>query len=262
MEIVGLIPAGGVAERLGRLPCSKEVLPLFKHQGKLKVTSEHLINYYQLAGITEIYFIIRKGKWDIPQYFGDGTELKVNIGYLTMNLPYGTPFTLNQAYPFVKDKMVAIGFPDILFEPEDAFSEIKSKLINSNAELVLGIVPQDNYLKSDMIEFNTDRTIRNIVIKQNRPDLKYSWFIAIWKPGFSEYMNHFLNIFIKNHPDGKLPGNENIPRELYVGDVIQGALASGMKLDYVLFEKGNYIDIGTFDDLNKVIKTKREVNGK
>lgn len=255
MEIVGLIPAGGVAERLGKLPCSKEIMPLFKNSGKIRVTSEYLIHYYKLAGIKHIYFIIRKGKWDIPQYFGDGAEHEVNIGYLIMNLPFGTPFTLNQAYPFVKDKLVAIGFPDIIFEPENAYAEIKSKLLNTKAELVLGIAPQDNYLKSDMIEFNADRSIRNIVIKQNRPDLHYSWFIAIWKPGFSEYMNKFLNDFKDKYPDGKIP-IEGISRELYVGDVIQSALADGMKAEYVQFEKGSYLDIGTFDDLNKLILNK------
>jgi glucose-1-phosphate thymidylyltransferase len=253
MELAGLIPAGGLAERLGKLPCSKEVLPYKDASGRMMVISENLINYYRLAGIKNIYFIIRKGKWDIPEYFGDGSAWGVNIGYLAMNLPYGTPFTLNQAFPFVRDKIVALGFPDIIFKPENAFEAIKSKLLNSDAEIVLGIAQTDNYLKSDMIEFKEDRTISNIIIKQNRPDLKYSWFIAMWKPAFTEYMNQFLEHFLKKHPDGRISTEEGTSREIYVGDVIQHALSEGMKPDYVIFENGTYLDIGTKDDLRKFI---------
>jgi len=253
MEITGLIPAGGLAERLGKIPCSKEVLPYKNDSGKMMVISENLINYYRLAGIKNIYFIIRKGKWDIPEYFGDGSAYGVNIGYLVMNLPYGTPFTLNQASPFVKGKIVALGFPDIIFKPENAFDEIKSKLPGSDAEIVLGIVKTDNYLKSDMIEFKDDKTIGNIIIKQNRPDLKYGWFIAMWKPVFTEYLNQFLGLFLKKYPDGRLITEDGISREIFVGDVIQNAMSEGMKLDYVIFENGTYLDIGTKDDLQKFI---------
>ncbi|HJX70702.1 MAG TPA: sugar phosphate nucleotidyltransferase [Bacteroidales bacterium] len=253
MKITGLIPAGGLAERLGKLPCSKEILPYTSDAGKTMVISENLISSYRLAGITHIYFIIRKGKWDIPGYFGDGTDHGVNIGYLTMNLPYGTPFTLNQARPFVKDRIVALGFPDMIFKPEDAFGTLKTKLSDSNAEIVLGVAATDRYLKSDMIEFNNDKTIRRIIIKQNRPDLKYAWFIAMWKPAFTEYMNRFLELFLNKHPDGKILSEDGTPREIYVGDVIQNALSDGMKLDYHLFRNGSYLDIGTMDDLQKLI---------
>ena len=65
--------------------------------------------------INKVYFIIRKGKWDIPEYYGSGENHTMDIGYLMMNQPYGVPFTLNQAYPFVKDSLIAFGFPDIIF---------------------------------------------------------------------------------------------------------------------------------------------------
>ncbi len=253
MKITGLIPAGGLAKRLGKLSCSKEVLPYTDDSGRKKVISENLIRYYQLAGITNICFIIRKGKWDIPAYFGDGLSHGVNIGYLLMNLPYGTPFTLNQAYPFIRDRIVALGFPDIVFKPENAFETLKKKLSDSKADIVLGLAPTERYLKSDMIEFKQDGTISSIIIKQNRPDLKYSWFITIWKPAFTEYMNRYLGLFLKKHPEGHFTAEDGKTREIYVGDVIQSALSDGMKTDYHLFAEGNYIDIGTKEDLQKFI---------
>lgn len=41
-----------------------------------------------------------------------------------MRLPFGAPITLDQAYPFVHDKIIALGFPDIIFKPDDAFGKI------------------------------------------------------------------------------------------------------------------------------------------
>ena len=80
MEIIGLIPAGGQATRLGKIPCSKEIFPLMKNkpanedEAGIKVISEYLINSYRIAGINNIYFILRRGKWDIPSYYGDGKD--------------------------------------------------------------------------------------------------------------------------------------------------------------------------------------------
>ncbi len=245
MKFVGLIPAGGFGSRLGNLPFSKEVFPEMSSQGEISVISSNLIRYFKQASINNIFFIIRKGKWDIPNYFGDGTLLGVNIGYLMMNLSYGTPFTLNQAYPFIKDCIVGLGFPDIVFQPEDAFVHLRDKLLKSKCDVVLGVVPYGEYLKSDMIEFGDDGKISDIVIKQNRPDLKYGWFIALWRPSFTTYMYNYLDGFLRENPSGRINSQEGVLRELFVGDVIRSAISSGMDVDYVLFPEGNYIDLGT-----------------
>ncbi len=251
MEIIGLIPAGGVASRLGRIPCSKEIFPIHftNTNDSISVVSENLIHCFKKADISTIYFIIRRGKWDIPNYFGDGSQNEVNIGYLMVNLPHGTAFTLDQAQPFVKDKIVALGFPDIFFEPGDAYAKIIDKLRNTNSDLVLGIFPIENYLKWDMVEFDENSKVKNIVIKQDRPDLKFGWTIVVWKPSFTEFLHSFLKEFILQNPDGMFKIKNNAIRELYVGDIIQAAISKGMHVDYVKFKDGSSLDIGTPDDL-------------
>ena len=255
METIGLIPAGGIASRLGKSPCSKEIFPVkITGNDKISVVSENLIRYFKLGGINRIYFIIRKGKWDIPEFYGDGSSMDINIGYLIMNLPYGTPFTLDQAYPFVRDKFVALGFPDILIKPENTYAALSEKLSGGDSDVVLGLFPITTYLKWDMVEFDETKKLKNIIIKQDRPDLKLGWTNAMWKPGFTEFMHKYLKEFINKNPDGMLRLQDNSVRELYVGDVIQEAILQGMKADYVVFENGTSTDLGTPDDLKSYMQ--------
>ncbi len=252
MDIIGLVPAGGTASRLGKLPCSKEIFPIRDKSGKVTVLSANLLHYYHLAGIQEVLFIIRKGKWDIPEYFGDGSDYGMNIGYLMMNLPYGTPFTLDQAFAFIRGKIVALGFPDILFEPENAFVPLKEKLLSGQADVLLGVVPCPQYLKSDMIEFDDAGQIKVIVIKQIRPDLKYGWFVALWRPSFTLFMHDYLIRLIRSGSQGKIIQHDGSLREVFVGDVILDAMNTGLKVDHLIFEEGYYQDLGTGDELYKI----------
>jgi glucose-1-phosphate thymidylyltransferase len=250
MDFHGLIAAGGVASRLGALPCSKEIFPLANQftNDRIKVVCDKLISYYQTANIENVHFIIRKGKWDIPQLLGDGAEMGVNIAYHIMNLPYGTPFTLDQAYPFIKDKNIAMGFPDIVMEPVDAFSILKEKLLKSDADVVLGLFPIEFYWKWDMIEFEGDK-VKDIIIKGKRSDLKYGWSNAVWQPAFTEFMHNFLKEFVTKNPKGKKILKDGSQREVYVGDIFIEALKKGLEVDYVIFENGFTSDIGTHEEM-------------
>jgi len=252
MEIIGLVPAAGIASRLGKLPYSKEIMPLPGMKDKASVLSGNLVRYFRQAGINNLYFIIRKGKWDIPEYYGDGTSFGVNIGYLMMNLPFGTPFTISQAIPFIGDKIVALGFPDILFEPENAFEKLKTRFLETDSDLILGIVPSAHYLRSDMIELDGYGKIKDIVIKQNRPDLNHSWFIALWRPAFTFFMKDQLDRVLAQNREGRITLPDGSTRELYMGDIIREAIVIGMKTDYILFREGYYRDMGTWEELHKL----------
>lgn len=98
-DVVGLIPAAGKAERISPLPCSKELWPIgfqkLNGQSPLrpKVACHYLLEKFQRASISHAYIILRKGKWDIPGYFGDGHLVNMHVGYLIMGAPFGPPFT-------------------------------------------------------------------------------------------------------------------------------------------------------------------------
>lgn len=255
MEIVGLIPAAGQATRLGKLPCSKEILPVYYRDkpDQISVLSSHLIKAYQLAGIKQVHFVLRKGKWDIPQYYGNGAEFNMHFSYLIMQYPYGVPFSLNEAYPFVKDKIVTIGFPDIIFHPVDGYKRIYDRLVSSKADVVLGLLRPKNKTKWDMVDLDENGNITDIVIKQKRQDLEYGWAIAIWKPSFTEYFHKQVEDAIQNGNEGKTRSQDGTYRELYPGDIILNAIHEGFNVQSVIFEDGKATDLGTLKELNGFI---------
>lgn len=255
-EAIALLPAGGQATRISPLPCSKELYPIgFRYQedGSLrpKVVSQYLLEKMQQAGIRKAYFILRPGKWDIPAYFGDGTSLDMHLGYLTVHLPFGVPYTLDQAYPFVKHAIVALGFPDILFQPEDTFTRLLARLKSGSADVVINLLPFEHPHKGGMVDFDSLGRVRQIIEKPAQSNLRYSWCAAVWQPTFTQFMHQYLVAI-----EEKRSHNNSVElqrREIPIGDVIQAAIDNGLRVEAEVFDGAPYLDIGTPADLVQAV---------
>jgi len=258
-EIIGLLAAGGRAARLDPLPCSKELYPVGfgpvdqDHRLKPKVVCHYLLEKMRLAGTKKAYIVLREGKWDIPAYFRDGKMLDMNLAYLIMDLPHGVPFTLDQAYPFIKDAVIAFGFPDIIFQPDDAYVQLLSRQKESNADIVLGLFPAHQPHKMDMVDLDDNGKLREIQIKPKETHLRYTWIIAVWTPSFTHFMHEFVSAFIEKGENGHFENTEEKHQELYVGHVIQAALGADIRIDTVIFPDGKCFDIGTPKDLIETV---------
>ncbi|WP_018478607.1 sugar phosphate nucleotidyltransferase [Pontibacter roseus] len=255
MEIVGLIPAAGKATRLSPLPCSKELLPTgfepHPNTGEPhpKPVSKYLLELMREAGARQVYLVLRKGKWDIPQYYGDGSQLGLHLAYLIMHRPYVTPFSADQAYTFIQGKQVVFGFPDILLSPPDALKRMLERLQQHQADVVLGVFPVEQPHKWDMVELGEDGTVEHIVAKPAVSNLRYGWALACWGPAFTEFMHEHLQ-----------KGEEQIITtgrtiELSMGAVMQAAIDNGLRVQSVCFDDGSALDTGTPEDLRKAIRS-------
>ena len=259
-ELIGLLPAGGKATRISPLPCSKELFPVgFRpvdqdQSLRPKVVCHYLLEKMRLAGVARAYVILRKGKWDIPAYLGDGTMLNMHLGYLILNLPFGVPYTLDQAYPFVQDAMVVFGFPDIVFQPDDAFVQLLDQQSESNADIVLGLFLAHNPHKMDMVDLGAEGQIRKIEIKPIHTHLSYTWIIAVWTPKFTRFMHEYVLSGQGTKIKYKADANTEKQKEVFLGDVIQSAIQNNLRIDTVLFNEGNYLDIGTPEDMVKAVQ--------
>ena len=260
-DVIALIPAAGQGQRIAPIPCSKELYPIGFYWDAVnqllrpKVVIHYLFERLRLAGISKAFVILRDGKWDIPSYAGNGARWGMHLGYLMVDESYGSPYSLDQAWPFVQNVRIALGFPDIIFSPENAFVKLLRRQEQSGADVVLGLFPSDRPQKMDMVDADDRGHVRAIVIKPQRTKLRYSWMIAVWTPAFTQFMHDYLAHKIDllktaNHTSDAV----RVVEELYVGDVICAAMSSGMRVESETFSLGNCIDIGTPKDLERAIR--------
>lgn len=248
--VVGLVPAAGRADRLGALPCSKEIFPVgFRDDGgarRPRPVCEHLLEAFREADVRRAFVLLRKGKWDVPALLGRGLDPggadALHLAYLALDATASVPETIDCAFPFVAGHSVALGFPDILFEPRDAFRRLRERQAESGAPIVLGLFPADRPEKTDMVELDDAGRVRRLVIKQAGTALRFTWSIALWQPELTRYLHDFL---ARREPSGE--------RELYLGDVLQAAIDDGFAAEAVAFEGGSYLDVGTPEDLERAV---------
>jgi glucose-1-phosphate thymidylyltransferase len=211
----------------------------------------------RLTGVTKTYIVLRPGKWDIPAYLGDGEMLNMHLAYLMMHLPFGAPYTIDQAYPFVRDALVAFGFPDIIFKPDNAFVKLMERQTETNADIVLGVFPVNKPQKWDMVDIHDDGRIEQVLIKPIKTDLQYTWIIAVWTPAFTHFMHKYLSTLQEVREQANTGSNVSEQRELYVGDVIQAAIDNNLQVEGVIFPDSTCLDIGTTEDLVKAVYNMR-----
>ena len=260
-KIIGLLPAAGQGSRISPLPMSKELFPVgfqtLAEKGlRPKVVCQYLLEAMGQAGVQEAFMILRPGKWDIPAYLGDGSQLDLRLAYLTVHVPFGVPFSLNQAYPFVQDAIIAMGFPDILVSPTDAYTRLIAYLQNSQADVVLGLFPTEQPDKVGLVDFDQEGVVLGIYEKSQLTHLRYMWAIAVWRPSFTEFLHQFVETKQKALIGEKSPVLlKEFPayRETPIGDVMVSAIANNLRVEAVPFEAGHYLDIGTPENLVKAV---------
>jgi glucose-1-phosphate thymidylyltransferase len=245
-EVVGLVPMAGQATRMSPLPMSKELFPISMQPTpsglRPRVASHDLLESMRGAGIRRAFLVLRPGKWDIPGYYGDGAALlDMDLAYLVARFAYGPPYSLDAAYPFVRNAVVATGFPDILFTPAGAFGAILERQSRTQADVVLALFPWNQPTPEDMVDVDENGIVRAITLRQAMPGLRYTWVLAVWSPAFTEFMHSYLESCTRS--------GEALRQELTLTHVMRAALSDGLRVEGVGFPDGEFLDIGTPEGL-------------
>jgi len=244
-NIVGLIPAAGQAKRISPLPGSKELFPIgFKEvhidghiQVQPKVISQYLIDSMFTAGASKIWMVLGRGKWDIMQYYGDGQKFGGPIAYLLMERLWGMPYTLDLVYPWLDNEIVIFGMPDTIFTPKDVFEKLLNRFRAMQVDVVLGIFPTNAPEKLCPVKMDDTGRVIDMSDKPSEPLIHNSWGCACWSKNFSEFMHKHLNAHTPTQ------------QEITLAQVFRAAIKNGIVIHGLLFSEGEYIDIGTSDDL-------------
>jgi glucose-1-phosphate thymidylyltransferase len=251
----------GQAKRLSLSPCSKEIYPIGIDVTlrRPKVAAEYLLDKMKAAGITNVFVILRKGKWDIAEYLGDGSLWGMHFAYLQMGLPYGPPYSMDQAYSFLSGRRVAFGFADILFEPEDAFLRLLDRQAETDADVVLGLIQPEIPSEWDMVDTDAHGNVRDLLMKPKQTELSHGWICAVWTPAFTEFQHAFLATAEASRlTDQSAASGIDAQGDLPVGAVLQAAVRKGLRVNSVRFENARYVDVGTIPGLTAAFRMHRQ----
>lgn len=253
-SITGLIAAAGRATRLAPLPCSKELLPVgyMRHpqqdSPRPKAVSRYLVEQMQRAGATRLALVLRPGKWDIADHYGDGSTLGMSMAYFQMGDPWGPPFTAAQALPWLAGATVLFGFPDILVDPPDALAQVHRRLAGGEADLVLGLCPMPDCGLSDLVHCDVEGRITRLSPKESNPPRGPSdrtWMLAAWRPRFSRFLQDEtarLAAEARRGDHGPAP-------EWPFGAIISAALDAGLSVEGCGGSHWQMLDTGTPEGL-------------
>lgn len=233
MSVAGILPAAGQARRLGRLPCSKEILPVDIGRDGVRPAIACALDAFATAGIATVRIVIAPGKDDIPAYLGDRYG-NIALAYPAVANSRGAPDSIREGLRGLGKRTIALAFPDILFEPGDAVALAAGQLAVSGADLCLALVPSDRGDKVDLVECAAGGRVTDLIMKPGPGRSGLTWIAAVWTPRFT---SHLL-------------GHEPAPgAECYMGEVILAAAARGLVLTSVTLPHGRALDIGTPADL-------------
>ena len=164
MAIVGVIPAAGFATRLGRIPCSKEVLPVAG-----RPVMDFLVERMRRAPAAEIRVVTRPEKRDVA-------ERARALGAAVVE---GRPRTVSESVGLgieglAADDVVLLGFPDSLWEPVDGFATLLRELDDAT-EVVLGCFASSELQRSDVVVLGEGGLVRGVQVKPTRPASEVVW---------------------------------------------------------------------------------------
>jgi len=244
MEKIGLIPAAGYARRLGNIHGSKEMMPVIGEFGEEPICHS-LIRQFETAAINKIVLVTRQDKTDLLKHVESTLDFNVEITIIKLEETRSTLETICAAYELIRGKEVYLGFPDMIVSPADAISTLSDVKDSSSADAVLGAFPTNDSGKVDMIDIGANNQLIDIVIKNPECCYKYAWILACWNKNFTDYLYNSFH-------SGKL---RHIEREIFIGDILLSFLKDGYSIEVRRISGGEYIDIGTPEDLvNQLLK--------
>lgn len=242
-EVVGLVPCAGWATRLEGLRGSKEVLEAWVPPGAVtpQPVCSCLLRAFARAGIRTAHLVLRSGKWDIPERLGDGGSVGLGLSYLITESPHGPAYTLDQAWPFLRDAVTVVGFPDILFPDPDPFTPMLARLQATGADVVLGLFPVLDAQPCDTVELDPEGRVTDLTPKPGTSEAGHSWALAAWTPRFGRYLHEAL----AEHPPPP-PGTDRP-----IGQVLRQALGEGYRIEGVPVSSEPFLDVGTPEGLER-----------
>ena len=249
-HVVGLIPAAGRGSRLGKLPFSKELLPLegpadLDHPpgADQRTAIDHSMECLMAAGIGRACVVLSSEKEDLRRHLHERWMGHLAVDIKTLDDSPNVPASLNVAFPTVKDADSLLLFPDIVFWPTEAVKAIVDHRLKRGTDIVLALIPASSGEKIDIVTTGERSEIRAVTPKPGTTISGWTWVAAVWGPQFAAHMHNesssiAASVLAEHH------------REAYVADILNHAINAGLSAETVSFPDGRSFDLGTLEELN------------
>ncbi len=225
LPIDSVIMAGGRGTRLQPLT-DDTPKPLLKVGDKPII--EYNVDRLKYFGVRNLTISIKYLGEQLVDYFKDGKEKDMNIGYVEEDEPLGTIGAVGMIEKFHNDYILVMN-SDLLTNID--FEEMFQALLLQDADMIVATVPFEVNIPYGVIETEGDRIV----------DLKE-------KPTYTYYSNAGIYIFKKEHiqriPKNKHFNATDLMESLYSQD---GKVVQYPILDY-------WLDIGKHHDFEKAQK--------
>jgi glucose-1-phosphate thymidylyltransferase len=246
-EIIGLVPAAGKGVRLG-LPYPKELYPVIR-DNHYKPIAQYVLTNLTAAGLRHIVFVINETKHQLIGFFGDGHRFGCDISYIVQeqsnhrgeSTSPGLAHALDSAYHLTEGKTVCFGMADTIMQPVDVFKQGLNVAAPTD-DVILVLFATERPEKFGMVRVDLAGRVLEIVDKPHQTDLTQMWGCIIWRPRFTEYL----------HDCVRRRGISDFAQ------IMNNALAAGLRFRGVHIENGVYIDLGTYEEIIELDRRYRE----
>ncbi|MEZ5333531.1 MAG: hypothetical protein R2991_16205, partial [Thermoanaerobaculia bacterium] len=183
-DAVAVIPAAGRGSRLGSGHGSKEVLSIGGRRA-----CQDLLEALDEAGIGSGLLLTRRTKLDVPLAVARLPLVTLRVATLLVPETPSVPHTIDRAWPFLRGRTVALGFPDVLLEPRTVFRDLLARHREGGADVVLALFPAAEPARSDLVATDAAGRVVEVVVKSPHSPLRRTWMAAVWSHRFTEHLH-------------------------------------------------------------------------
>jgi glucose-1-phosphate thymidylyltransferase len=246
-EFIALVPAAGKGVRLG-LPYPKELYPIIR-DNRYKPVSQYVLDNLIASGIRHIVLVINETKHQLIGYFGDGSRFGGRFSYVVQeqrgdqngSTSPGLAHALDSGYHLVRDKIVFFGMADTIMQPGNVFAQAWNAS-ETEDDVILVLFETNRPEKFGMVRLDAQNRVLEIKDKPSHTDLIHMWGGIIWKPQFTEYLHHQVELLAVTD----------------FAKILNGAIAAGLPMRGVVMTGGTYADLGTYDEIIQLDESFRQ----
>jgi glucose-1-phosphate thymidylyltransferase len=245
-DFVGVLPAAGRGSRLAPLRYPKELLPITYEVApggdgagvRARAVAEYALAAIARADAERVLLVVAPWKLDVLNYFGDGSHVGLQIGYLYQEEARGLPYALDLARSWTRGDHVIFAMPDTITTPWDALARLRERYTETGADLALAVFPAAEPERLGPVLLDGERVLR-VLDKPADPPAANTWGAAIWSDAFADLLHDGL----AQRPDGGSAGDHG--PEPVIGHFFDLAVRRGLKVIGVSFAEGSFEDAGT-----------------